>query len=450
MTVSGAGGCSGTFIDATIDLTTNEGAAGTTYALPVQAVVANDYYECPKDPETVDTLYNGVLALFVNANCGEAIRDSASYPDTAHDIFFEGGSIIATSIGADTVVGRYMREDRYAGVRDRLYTDQCEPGWEPPLWIAYTKDVFMHDLEPPANHKWFWWEMSKQIKFFRPDAPDHYKHLLIKYVKVKRKDPPTWWPDQTPFTSYEDTYIGVAEDIDCPFDTLDNQNGRNRGGYDGTNHIAWQQGFDWTGSHPSYNNYYAGIALANGGQPGESIVPYGSYCVRNDSSLYPQGGWGWDDVELYGFASSAGNTIVDPDSVVDRSYVFTARKIDAGSDENAEAAFTVILAVARDGLSQLQAYVDTGRAIVQRAAEPGHGYPAICGDVNGRDGVSAGDLVYLISYLFRGQDLPLCPMDRGDCNSDGTVDAADVVTLIAYLFRYGAPPDCPGIWAPGW
>jgi hypothetical protein len=447
-TVVGSGeDCEGKFIDASIELTTNEGGGKTDY-LPVQAVVARDYYECPTDEETVDTLYNGVLVLRVNANCGENISDSASFPDTAHDVFFEGGTIVATSVDEDTVGGRFMREDRHAGARDKLYREQCEPDWEPHFWIVYTKNVFMHDLEPPANYTWFWWEMSKQIKFFKPTAPEDYKRLVIKYIKVRRHDPPTWWPDQSAFVDYEDTYIGMAEDIDCPFDTLEGQNGRNYGGYDATNEIAYQRGFDWTGAHPDYNNYYAGMALADGGQLGESTIPYGSYCVRNDSSLYPQGGWGWDNVELYEFASSPGNTIVDPDSVVDRSYVFTARKIDAGSEAGKEAAFTMILGVAPLGLGQLQALIDTGRAIVAREAVPGHGFPAICGDVNGRDGVTAGDVVFLISYLFRGGDPPLCPINRGDVNSLNGVEAGDVVYLISYLFRGGPKPDCPGIWGP--
>ncbi len=456
LTVDGSGPCSGTFIDAVVELNTNEGEIGTTFVLPVQAVVASDYYECPKDPETVDTLYNGVLLVAMNANCSQSISDSATIADTALDIFFEGGTIIATTSGTDTVVGRYMYQDRHAGARDKLHTEQCEPDWEPHSWIVYTKDIFMHNLEPPADYKWYWWEMSKQIKFFKPAAPEDYKRLVIKYVNVSRHDPPHWWPDQTPFTGYEDTYIGVAEDIDCPWDSAQGEpnvhleeNATNLGGYDPVNNIAWMSGFG-SGEHPQYSNYYCGVALATGGD-GDGTVPYGSYCVKNNAYLYPQGGWGWLDGELYQLAAITGNTIQDPDSLVDRTYVLTASKVVAGTDEDAQASFTVLLASAPNGLWQLQALIDTGRAIVQRAAEPGHGYPIICGDVNGRDGVSGGDLVYLITYLFRGGPPPRCPMlGRADCNSDGTIDAADVVTLVAYLFRLGAPPDCPGIWAPGW
>lgn len=131
------------------------------------------------------------------------------------------------------------------------------------------------------------------MKFFKKDAPEVYKHLVIKYVRVKRHDPPGWWPDQTPFSHYEDTYIGFAMDIDCPADTFGDQYASNYAGYDVTNEIAWQRGFDYTGAHPEYNDYYAGIALVDSGISAEQIAPYGTFNVRNDQYLYPQGGWGW-------------------------------------------------------------------------------------------------------------------------------------------------------------
>jgi hypothetical protein len=452
-TADGSGQCSGTFIDATIDLTTNEGG-GTTINIPVQAVVTDDYFECPRDPETVDTLYNGVLVLAVNANCGEAISDSGTIADTALDVFFEGGSIIATTIGSDTLVGRYMREDRHAGVRDKLYTDECSQTWEPDFWIVYTKDIFMHNLEPPADHRWYWWEASKQIKFFKDTAPDDYKRLVIKYIQVRRHDPPDWWPDQTPFSSYDDTYIGVAEDIDCPWDSVSDEPGSpnvnreenavNVGGYDAVNHIAWQQGYGNI-EHSTYSNYYCGIALTN--NSGAVVEPYGSYCVKNNYYLYPNGGWGWKEQELYDLAATTNNTIQQVDSLVDRAYTMTAAKIDAGTNPNAKASFTVILAAAPNGLAQLQALVDTGRAIVKREATKG--YPVICGDANFDGAVGAGDVVYLLSYLFRGGDPPPCPMvGRADANYDGGVGAGDVVFLLSYLFRGGAAPVCPGVWGP--
>jgi hypothetical protein len=450
-TADGSGQCSGTFIDGTIDLTTNEGG-GTTVNIPVQAVVADDYYECPRDPETIDTLYNGVLVLAVNANCGEAISDSGVISDTALDVFFEGGSFIATTIGSDTLVGRFMREDRHAGVRDKLYKEQCEPDWEPHFWIIYTKNIFMHNLEPPADHKWYWWEASKQIKFFKESAPEDYKRLVIKYIKVRRHDPPAWWPDQSAFTGYEDTYIGMAEDIDCPWDSsypgdpfVGDESATNTADYDDVNHIVWQEGYG-RGEHPDYSNYFCGMALATGGTGG-GIIPYGAYNVKNNHYLYPQGGWGWKNEELYFLASQSGYNIEQEDSIVDRSQVLTAAKIDAGSNPDAEASYAIILAAAPNGMAQLQALIDTGRAIVAR--EAAKGYPVMCGDANYDGAVGAGDVVYLLSYLFRGGDPPPCPMvGRADANLDGSVGAGDIVFLLSYLFRGGPAPECPGVWGP--
>ncbi|MGB2979638.1 MAG: hypothetical protein WBC77_00110, partial [Candidatus Zixiibacteriota bacterium] len=208
--IQGSGACDDTLIDGNVILTTNE-AGQHIEKFPVLAVVADDYYECPVDSETVDTLDNGVLRLYANANCMEWIHDVGTFPDTTHKIFFAGGTMVATTSDGDTLVGRYMgQNDQHSGARDKLYREDCDVDWEPDFWILYTKNVFIHDLEPPADYKWYWWEMSKQVKFFKETAPDVYRHLVIKYVTVRRHDPPSWWPDHDPFTGYEDTYIGVV------------------------------------------------------------------------------------------------------------------------------------------------------------------------------------------------------------------------------------------------
>jgi len=443
--IQGSGACDDTLIDGNIVLTTNEGGMHVE-EFPVLAVVADDYYECPKDAETADTLDNGVLRLYTNANCMEWIHDVGTFPDTTHEVFFAGGTMVAATSDGDTLVGRYMgQNDQHSGARDKLYREECDVDWEPDFSILYTKNIFMHHLDPPADYKWYWWEMSKQVKFFKETAPEVYRHLVIKYVTVKRHDPPSWWPDHDPFIGYEDTYIGVVEDIDCPADTFEYQRASNTAGYDDVNEIAWQRGWDYTGAHPEYNDYHCGIALADAGMAGESIVPYGSYNVRNDVYLYPQGGWGWKDGELCQLASSSGNTIQDLGDIVDRSWVFTARKIDASSDPDYEARFTVVLAVAPGGLAQLQEYIDTARSIVERERTHG-GLPALCGDCTGDFVVNVGDIVSLVGYLFKGQSPPKCPINRGDCNSDEIINVADIVYLVGYLYRGGPAPVCPGIW----
>jgi hypothetical protein len=83
--------------------------------------------------------------------------------------------------------------------------------------------------------------------------------------------------------------------------------------------------------------------------------------------------------------------------------------------------------------------IDAGRAYVYgcQVEEPYN-----CGDVNHSGATDAGDVVYLISYLFRGGPAP-CPLLLGDVNCTGTVDAGDVVYLISYLFRGGPNPCDP-------
>ncbi len=61
------------------------------------------------------------------------------------------------------------------------------------------------------------------------------------------------------------------------------------------------------------------------------------------------------------------------------------------------------------------------------------------GDVNGDSSISVSDVVYLISYLFKGGSAPQY-YDSGDVNCDGQVSISDVVYLINYLFKSGPRP----------
>jgi hypothetical protein len=63
------------------------------------------------------------------------------------------------------------------------------------------------------------------------------------------------------------------------------------------------------------------------------------------------------------------------------------------------------------------------------------------GDCNGNGIVEAGDVVYLINYLFQNGLAP-DPLEAGDANCDSLVEPSDVVYLINYLFREGPPPGC--------
>jgi hypothetical protein len=435
-TLSGAGACSNKFLCANIIINTNEGGAKTEKVL-ILAVSANDYYECPVDPLTYDTLQNSKLRLYANANGEEWIHDIGSFPGDEHKIFFEGSNIIATTQGTDTIVGRFYSSDIFvkdwrAGVRDKLYTCDSVEWGAADFWFVSTKNIYIMPPVPPCEQistlKWYWWEKSKHIAFFKPTAPELYQRIVIEYTTVKRRNPPIWWPSQPTFVSYPNTYIGMAEDINAPAD----QGADNSAGYDAVNNIAWQKGSG------TYTDYYCGIALANGGRVGESTVPYGAYNVKNHTDLYPNHGWGWLDGRLYRLAADAlPADIVDPDSVVDRSQVFTARMIPADTLRNASYSYTVVKTFSKDGETDLKATIDSARAIVNRQR-------ILCGDVKGDDGaIGLGDVTYLIAYIYKGGPAPPCPSSRGDLNSSGGLpDLGDLVYLIAYLYKGGAAPVC--------
>ena len=70
-------------------------------------------------------------------------------------------------------------------------------------------------------------------------------------------------------------------------------------------------------------------------------------------------------------------------------------------------------------------------------------YPTVvlCGDVNKSGIVELGDLVYLITYLYKSGPVP-DPFQAGDVTCDGNVQLGDVVYLITYLYKGGPPPVC--------
>jgi hypothetical protein len=63
------------------------------------------------------------------------------------------------------------------------------------------------------------------------------------------------------------------------------------------------------------------------------------------------------------------------------------------------------------------------------------------GDTNGNGVIDLGDVVYLITYLYKNGPAPN-PLLAGDANCSGEVDLGDVVYLITYLYKGGPPPTC--------
>lgn len=71
--------------------------------------------------------------------------------------------------------------------------------------------------------------------------------------------------------------------------------------------------------------------------------------------------------------------------------------------------------------------------------KPAFSADVIRGDANADGEINAGDIVYLIIYLFRGGPPPLT-LEHGDANNDGTIDIVDMIYILHYLFSDGPPP----------
>jgi hypothetical protein len=65
----------------------------------------------------------------------------------------------------------------------------------------------------------------------------------------------------------------------------------------------------------------------------------------------------------------------------------------------------------------------------------------LLGDANSDGLIELGDVVSLISYLYKNGPAPV-PLTAGDVTCDGMVDLGDVVYLISYLYKAGPPPGC--------
>ena len=63
------------------------------------------------------------------------------------------------------------------------------------------------------------------------------------------------------------------------------------------------------------------------------------------------------------------------------------------------------------------------------------------GDANADGIINVGDIVYLVTYLYKGGPSPI-PPEAGDANCDGVVNVGDIVYLVSYLYKGGPPPAC--------
>ena len=76
---------------------------------------------------------------------------------------------------------------------------------------------------------------------------------------------------------------------------------------------------------------------------------------------------------------------------------------------------------------------------------------SLTGDVDYTAAITAGDIIYLVNYVFKGGPAPLPCAAAGDVNCDGKIVSADVIGLVNYVFKSGPSPcdvclQIPALW----
>jgi hypothetical protein len=195
----------------------------------------------------------------------------------------------------------------------------------------------------------------------------------------------------------------------------------------------WDQTFLLNYLHAGYGGTCGRRLVAGraGDEVGDSLYIYPNYEVSNQSSkdnLVPDSQA--DTVLFYTLGTSAG-WWTPTDSVAGIKFqndVFKVAVLGFGLES-----------VRADGGEFHGQNIGKPHSIVKRVLGWFKATSYVPGDPNGDQMVDAGDIVFLLGYLYRNGPTP-DPLAAGDANGDCGVTAGDVVYLINYLFGDGPPP----------
>ena len=154
------------------------------------------------------------------------------------------------------------------------------------------------------------------------------------------------------------------------------------------------------------------------------VIGYES--VSHPFYIYPQEGW--RDDQLWGLITKA--CWQDDSSGYDLSLLMTPGMITLPPDS-----------------AHLESFIIFGVDTTEHLIGPSWWKSMLrfCGFYRGdvqQDGIpDVGDVVYLISYLYRGGNPPQPFPDQGDVNQDGIVDVGDLIVLLNFLYRGGLDPE---------
>ncbi len=208
-----------------------------------------------------------------------------------------------------------------------------------------------------------------------------------------------------------------------------------------------------------YADTYTNVVAVSATTCDDQLADYSNY--GPSITVAAPGGQGtpWDENDIFSTTPNYPVTLNDPPYFLTQTYGYMAgTSMSCGmvtglaslllSIEPNFNAYELreIIEEGADQVGDYMYYIETGKSF-----ELGHGrincynslvlaseYTYVYGDANGDGIVNMGDLVFLISYLYRDGPLP-DPPSAGDPNGDCIIGMGDVVYLINYLYRTGPP-----------
>jgi hypothetical protein len=444
------------------------------WTLPVNFVVADSVADVKFD--TLTTMTTIKLVVASNGNMGNNYADSVNMN-------------FNPTIECDT--GDNMRGNAWTYLGDASPVIVRKVGTAPACgsWSifsqGYTNPNGFKPLPPgtpsnplhgnPPKDSVVWWKYHKYFSgtfvtvdsllkiektWYAPLISIDSSNFIIEKMQV--------WPAKQA-TLVTNVAIGEAYDWDIPSDSTPSYNA---GGYDASRRLVYQKGFNSLDTVTDcFNNglRYGGVALI--GMTNQKFIDcdsgkymtdslYGGYTARNDSFVYPAGGFVpeqlWTNMQRTGYYNQDG-----PDTWADLHTVLVFRNVEGTGfsfPAKPRDTFTVyaVMGVVRNavseaaGLDSLKSVIDKGKAwthfYVTNKIVFGTGCDCFPtkrrGDVNYSGIVDLADLSGMVSYLTGGGYEFQCYC-CADVNASEIVDLADLSAMVSYLTGGGyVLPNC--------
>jgi hypothetical protein len=435
--VTGEGSCS--FKVGSVNVVSDDQGGNDDINIPIHVVEDNDFA-----PSDFATLSNPIYYLSVSntGNLGHQVDTAGmnlyTLTEPLNFIFDASpavgyvvpGNAVPASAQNDTLVGRYIFEERYLQSAKPLDIDTV-PGLKTKKALGEFWPIRIQ--VPPEDQYWPWWkgQIQEHVMYSAdtgstPNKNEQYMALVV--LKLFHSTPPCWWVSLSPPATYPMTLLGMALDIDAPADS----DSWNYPGYDEALRMGSLAGYG-----PANGAYSFAIAQRdtcytspylkcwpNPGTLAQKDEPYAMNILRNDVFVYPQNGY--RDDSLYKYMNTPGYSIYETDDPVEADYniVTTGAVISNHSLTDTFEVRYALLISDKFGPDKM----DTLITSIQ------------CGNTDRDKVVGLADVVFLINYVLKGGDETWLYMSDLDGNCG--VGLADIVWLINYLFRSGPDPKC--------